>query len=322
MKKLKKISAILVSVVMAAMMMTACGDSDSSSKSDKSSKKDTSSVAATDSDGDEDSKTEDSKDESKEEESTPDESKEPAPDESEDESKGGDVNTDEMGPLTAAFIQKMAGKKFTAEVETQIAGLNMGSGFTIKCNGDDSYVTASVSGMNIEVYTVGGKTVTVIPSLNAYMEGAMEGMNMSVGELNVPSGFSYKGSSEEEGKTVESYEDSNGYTYKYFFGSDGNPTKIAATSGGSESVVNFKSISFDAPAIELPDTSGMTVYDPSAAASSPTEAIKSALSMLGVTEEALKKAGYTYEQLAELDQDQLMEVISQISNIDLSQLGL
>ena len=304
---MKKFCALLAAVVMTAMVLTSCGDSDSSSKKDSSKADDKAPVTTL---ADDESEPE----ETKPEEKDPEES---VADSSEDESEPDEDSEPEgegtFGPLTQAFADKIKAGKYAMKMKMDASAFLGATGMIdteFKYNNGDSYVHTTLMGMETEIYTVAGTSITVLTASNTYQEGS--NVNVSFADnLTRPDGATYVGSSEEDGLTVEKYTIAGGGEGKFCFDSDGNIKKIV-TSGSDfgDMTVEIDSISFDDVTIELPDLSKMTKYDPTN--TDPTEAIKMTLSVLGITEDMVTKAGYTYDQLAGMG-DEMLEVVKKIA---------
>ena len=312
---MKKFCALLISVIMAAAVMTSCGDADSSSKKDSSkAAADTTVTTAAPDEENKETETE------KAEESKPEETKateDVAPEESkpEEESSAPDENKGKVGPLAKAYSDKIANGVFSVKMKVT-SSLTGSVDAELKANKGDTYTHANIGGLETEIYKVGGKTVTVFPGLNAYKEGdAGEELNVSVYQLDEAAVF--VGSGEEDGLKYESYKlDETGtsdFDTKYYFDADGNVKKIVTDTGiAGEITVEFDEISFDNVEIKLPDTSGMLSYEE--LAQDPAVALKATLQMFGITEDMVKKSGYTYEQLLKVDEGNLMSVIKKIAD--------
>lgn len=340
---MKKISALILSLIMCASVLTACGEDDSSTGSSSKADK-TDSTAA---------------DESKEDAEGGDDEGAKGGDETEDgdDSEGGsaestadDGNGSEggeggesagFGPLAKAYSDKIASGVF--DIEATITNSFTGEmPFTMAVNGSDFHVIMSVFGMNMNIYSVGGETYTVIPATEMYIKGeAVDLSEMNLDAYALDDNYSYIETVEEDGFVIEKYsvksdisfsgedgvevstdEEASTGTADYYFDADGNLKKVISSSELSGDVtVEFTKLEFDNVTIELPDMEGWTeIADESDLG--PVDEVKMRLGMMGITKQMVEDAGYTYEQLAELDDDALEEAIGKIAEDNGISLGL
>jgi len=332
---MKKSIAMIAAIVMVGSVMSACGKSEDNN-SDAGAATTTVAAAEESKAEEEESKTEESKAEetTKAAEDAPaEESKADAKDEKADESKSEDDKdakedkkdddkkdkkavSGEIGELTKAYNEKMEKNVFSMDVNVSMPMLGQDTEMKYSRNGDDLNMTANLLGMNMDIYKVGDKAVILLPDLEAYMEATpddLESYNMDTYVLK--DGAVFDGTEEKDGLTVENYtldEEGSEYKYAYYYDDKGDLKKVIVNSDWTgEVTAEFSNLSFDAVEIKLPDTSKLEKYDQDNP--SPEMGMKLMCSMFGITPEMVEKSGYTYEKLAELDEDKQMEAISKIA---------
>lgn len=304
---MKKISAVIMALIMTCAAFTACGDNDSDSKKD-SDKKSSSSAAAAD-DKDSDSKADDSK--------------------------------VEEGGLAKAYSEKLKGGEFVFDM-TLSTDMTGEMPCKISSKGKNYHVTMTAMGVNMDIYTVDGKTYTLMPDAKLYQvaEGEdMEDVGVDVDEFILSDDYKYVETKEEDGMTVEVFtapamdievesgvelevgddDDSANNTVSYYFDADQNLKKIVTESSISgNSTVTVNSLAYECEDIVLPDLTGWTESKEGEELDEETQ-MKLSLSMLGVTEDMVTDAGYTYAQLAEMEDEELMSALEKMG-VDLGEL--
>lgn len=314
---MKKISAIVLSLLMTCAVLASCGDNDSSSKKDSDSKKqDTSSAAAADS-KDEESKADSSAAESK-----------------------ADV---QYGSLAKAYTDKLNAGEFKIDM-TLSSDLTGEMPCVITSKGGNYFIKMTAMGLKAEVYIVDGKGYTIMPDADVYqvMDDVDLG-DLGVNTFGLNDSYQYVETKEEDGLTLEVYkavftddydlssenaDDStdsskNEYTVEttvtYYFDSNGDLKKIVSNDDFSgETTATVNSAEWTAEDITLPDLSGLTEMTDDSELSDEAS-MKIMLSMFGVTEDMLKEAGYTYDDLLALEDDELMGVLADLG-VDLSSI--
>ena len=329
---MKRICALIVSVIMAAAALTACGSGDSSSKAeDISSASSAESTVESTAESTAESKTEESKpeesktDESKAEESKAEESKaeESTPDESKAEAPKGDRSG--WGPLAKEYTEKLEGGVYTLDM-TAKSDLTGEVPMLLEVNGKNAHMKTAPAGMEIEVYIVDGKTYSMMPSMNAYTvteNASLEKQNINTYALADTAQMTASG--EEDGMQTETYSipvSSSGNTtisldstVKYYFDADGNLKKIVTSAAIlGDTTVEVNNVTFGDVNITLPDLSGMTKLEQGSTTEvDPKAAITMTMALLGITEDMVKEAGYTVEQLAAMDSEEMAAILADIA---------
>lgn len=301
---MKKISAILLSLIMTCAVFTACGDSDSSSEKNESEKS-----VVSDSADDSENKNTDSEDTSSEKEG--DSSKD---DESKPEASAGE------GELAKAYTDKLNDEfKIDMTVSSDLTG-ELPCEFASKDG--NFYVKTSMMGINTEVYVVDSKAYMLLTDMKAYqIQEDVDLEEMGVNAFALDDSSKYVETKEEDGMTVEVYtveQDSVEATVSYYFDEAQNIKKIVSESDLANSTSVFNSIEYECDDIVLPDLTDWTEMKDGEELD-PELQMKLSLSMFGVTEEMVAEAGYTYAQLAEMDDAQLEEALKKMG-VDLSGL--
>ena len=339
--KMKRTFALIASVVMAAAAMTACGSSDSSSKASA----DVSAASTAESTAE--SKAEESKaEESKAEESKAEESKAEAPaeesktDEPAEESKADepaesepDADTGDKtgwGPLAKAYTEKLKGGVFSIDMVMKSSLTKSEVPAIFEVNGKDIHLKMTAMGMDIESYVIDGKTYSIMPSMNTYTvtEGTSADVS-SISTYGLTDNAVLTDSGEKDGMQFETYKASVTKSadadeaaaaeldteMTYYFDADGVIKKITASApaiGDTELI--FNAFSFDNVSIELPDLSGMTKLDNDAETEAdPKSIVKMTMSILGITEDMLTADGYTVDQLAGMESEEMAKVLAEIA---------
>lgn len=328
----KKLIAMLAAVMIAATMVS-CGGDDSSSKKDNSKASD-SQAAEGSSDNSDTSASEggndDSKsDESKTEDSKPDESK---PDESKsDDSKAqnnypADYKAD-IGELTKNFSEDLQNKAY--EMDFKIIAKSATASGSMATDTKNIKVKAYISGLNIDAYVIGGKVYMLVPDAKAYMvyEDGYDLNKVGVNDYSLDKRAVYFGTEEKDGMICEKYgvpaSKSAGADFEfnaerdstntYCFDKDTKkPLKLLISSpitGDAE--IQFTKMEFNTPEIKMPDITGWTELKQGEQLDSVTQ-LRLTMSTLGITEDMLKKSGYTFDQIAAMSTKESTEALAKV----------
>ena len=214
----------------------------------------------------------------------------------------------------------------------------------ITSKGGNYYIEMTAMGLKAEVYIIDGKGYTIMPDADVYqvMDDVDLG-DLGVNTFGLNDSYQYVETKEEDGLTLEVYkavftddydlgsenaDDStdsskNEYTVEttvtYYFDSNGDLKKIVSNDDFSgETTATINSAEWTAEDITLPDLSGLTEMTDDSELSDEAS-MKIMLSMFGVTEDMLKEAGYTYDDLLALEDDELMGVLADLG-VDLSSI--
>ncbi len=328
---MKKITAIIAALMMSCAMFVSCGDKDSDSTDTKESKAESSQAAS--SDGDSSAAADD--DGSDDADSTADDTDSAEASEADDSPEP----SGEAGELVKAYSEKASAYTFVIEgtINTDLTG-EMPFSLTAK---DGNYcVKASTMGITAESYFVDGKAYVVLPDMMAY--SIEDGLSLDDQDVNIyiaDDNYSFVETKTDGDYTVEVYTAKNAdielgegveledpsvaqSTVSYYFDGDGNLAKVVEDSGIiGEITTEFTKIDFEnVPDVTLPDLTGYTEMTDDTELDEETQ-MKMALNMLGITEEQLTEAGYTYAQLAEMSDEELQKVFEDLG-VDLSDMGL
>ncbi|MBR6874469.1 MAG: hypothetical protein IKN17_13270 [Ruminococcus sp.] len=335
---MKKICALILSVIISAAAFVGCGDADSSSTAE--SKADTVSSQAAGADSSADSAAESAAESTAE--STADSG--PADVQSEtdsdtDESKAPVEVLEGWGDLAKAYTEKLRGGSYAIDM-TITSELSGEMPVVLRTSGGNSYIKMTTSGVEIEAYIIDGKAYSLIPSMNAYsVTENGEGIMNSVSTYGLSDNALYTGSEEKDGYTVENYiipvfitgdvsasvdpDNSLNTKVSYYFQGEELKKIVADSPLMGETTLTMNSLSFDVDPVELPDISGMTKIDQDTV-KDPASSVKMTMALLGITEDMVTKSGYTIDQLAALDADKLAETLVRVAKdngIDLSDYG-
>lgn len=246
---------------------------------------------------------------------------------SEDESTRKEIETN--GDYAKAYTEKIAGGVYSIDAVINMPMFGE-TPMTVKVNGNDLYANITTLGVNVEVYQVDGKTYNMMPQVQSYMITESKTLQeLGVSTYELPAEAKFLGSYEENGLIVEKFElptvtasedisldvsiDGGSYEAEYYFDNSGNLKQIKTEVPLlGETVFEVKNISFDDVTIELPDLTDWTEMKEGEQLDK-AATIKMGLSIYGVTEEMLTEAGYTYEQLAEMEEDEVTEIITKIA---------
>ena len=246
---------------------------------------------------------------------------------SEDESTRKEIETN--GDYAKAYTEKIAGGVYSIDAVINMPMFGE-TPMTVKVNGNDLYANITTLGVNVEVYQVDGKTYNMMPQVQSYMITESKTLQeLGVSTYELPAEAKFLGSYEENGLIVEKFElptvtvsedisldasvDGGSYEAEYYFDNSGNLKQIKTEVPLlGETVFEVKNISFDDVTIELPDLTDWTEMKEGEQLDK-AATIKMGLSIYGVTEEMLTEAGYTYEQLADMEEDEVTEIITKIA---------
>ncbi|WP_124098274.1 hypothetical protein [Ruminococcus sp. Marseille-P6503] len=306
---MKKISAIVISLIMTCAVFASCENDDSSSEKTSDSKTEVTSSSAA-------------------EESA-----------AESEAESG---TDGDTRLAEAYTAKLDSGEYIMDV-TITSDLTGEMPCVISAKNGNYYVKTTVMGVEAEVYVIDGTGYMIMPDLEAYQNIELD--DLGVDTFALDDSYEYVETKEEDGLTVEVYkaEYSDDYdleidssedgddvseaeddyalvsTVTYYFDESGELKKVVTSdelSGETTAVIN--SLEWTADDIAQPDLSGLTELTEDAELSEEAQ-LKLTLSMFGVTEKMLTEAGYTYADLLALDEEELMAVLAELG-IDMSSL--
>ncbi|MBR4555821.1 MAG: hypothetical protein IKO27_09555, partial [Ruminococcus sp.] len=122
-----------------------------------------------------------------------------------------------------------------------------------------------------------------------------------------------------DGLTVETYDVEMGSALggntqmKYYFDSDGTLKKIIVDAPLiGKTAIEFKSIKFEEVDVSLPDLSGMTEIKQGETLDNKSK-ITMTMSLLGITEDMLKKAGSSSEELAKLSDEEIVSFLTKVA---------
>ena len=326
----KKLIAMIAAVVMAAAMVS-CGGDDSSSKKDNSKASDSQaaegssdSSEAADSAAGESKAEGDKSDESKTDDSKSDESKS-------DDSKAqnnypADYKAD-IGELTKNFSEDLQNKAY--EMDFKIIAKNATASGSMATDTKNIKVKAYISGLNIDAYVIGGKVYMLVPDAKAYMvyEDGYDLNKVGVNDYSLDKRAVYFGTEEKDGMICEKYgvpaSKSAGADFEfnaerdttntYCFDKDTKkPLKLLTSSpitGDAE--IQFTKLEFNTPEIKMPDITGWTELKQGEQLDSATQ-LRLTMSTLGITEDMLKKSGYTFDQIAAMSTKESTEALAKV----------
>ena len=236
---------------------------------------------------------------------------------------------DTKGEYTKAYTEKL--KKGVYAMDATVTTSMFGeTPLSFKVNGEDLYVKMSTMGIDVEVYQKEGKSYNLMPQMKTYVVSKATTLEQQgVNNYALNDGAEYLGNESEEGLIVEKYKlpiltvssdisldisiDAGSYECKYYYTKSGDLKKIFVNSPSTgETTVEINSLSFEDVTIELPDLTDWTEMTQGEKLDK-VATIKMGLAVYGVTDEMVEKAGYTYEQLAEMDEQEVTEVLTKIA---------
>ena len=233
------------------------------------------------------------------------------------------------GEYTKEYSEKIAQKAYSLDALTSSAHLPE-KPMIVKVNGDDLYVKMSMGIVEVEVCQKDGKAYNLLPNLKSYsVSEATTLEKQGVTMYALPENARYVGNEMKDGLIVEVYEfpgvavknetdveidlPISYYQVRYYYSADKQLKKISLNDPvKGETTVTVNSLTFEDVSIELPDLTGWTEMNDSQQLDK-VSSIKLALAIYGVTEEMVTKAGYTYEQIAEMDEEQATDVLVKIA---------
>ncbi len=302
---MKKISAMIIALMMTCMAFTSCGGSEeSSSKADESTASDTTASASGEQEAD-----------------------------GEEQESDGAVVEGATGDLAKNYTEKINSGEYTADLT--ITSDYLGEiPYVITVKDGNFYVKMSAMGVNVEYYSVDGTVYMLMPDAQMYsIEEDVSLEDMGIDTFGIDDSYTYVETKEDGDYTVEVYsavsmetedeeadDESLSDTVSYYFDSEGELKKITSSSDYmGNTTVEINSIAYEvADDIVLPDlTDWVEMSDDTEL--DDASAMKLSLSMFGITEEDVTSAGYTYEQLAEMEDEELMTVLEELG-VDLSEI--
>ena len=246
---MKKIAAIMVSLIMTCAIATGCGSTDDSSSA--SSKADSSASTSAE-----------------------------ANDSTADNSAADSENKSDK-TLAEQFVETLSSDNYALTLS--MSDESMGDVvMAFAYAGEDSYLKYEMMGYTMEIYSVDGYTYTLDSSTNSYYKTENEGDSLETSGMEnvLPEGYKFVSSEEtEDGLTcetytipVESYDDlttestedsvvTNEATIKFYFNSDGVIVKIVSDESGEEYTMDVTEFKSGDVTIELPDLSEWTEMD-------------------------------------------------------------
>lgn len=181
---------------------------------------------------------------------------------------------------------------------------------------DGNTLTAmTYGGVYTEFYTIGNESYMLMPDICFY-QATDEKSGLLDGLFVIGEGDTISGVETADGVTTEIYTstDDSGVkdTYTYLFDEETGELMSLEAVNGEESVsVTVNSINFSGADIKLPDLTGwqdMADVEKLDA----KEQMKLTLYYMGVTEEQLEESGYTYDDLAEMSDEELNEAFAKL----------
>ncbi|MBR6044912.1 MAG: hypothetical protein IKP47_04675 [Ruminococcus sp.] len=236
---------------------------------------------------------------------------------------------DTKGELAKAYTEKIKGGVFAYEADINVSNFGE-TPLSVKVNGDDIYVKKTTVSIDVEVYQTGGKAYNLMPAMKTYVVSDATTLDQQgVSDYALSSNATFVKSYKQDGFTVEEFEvpvlsvdpdvslaislDAGSNTVKYCFDDSGELKKIITDAGGlGDTVIVFKSLTFENVSIEMPDLTDWTEMK-SGEQLDKVSTIKMGLARYGVTEEMVTAAGYTYEQLAEMEEQEVTDILVKIA---------
>ena len=328
--KMKRMTALLAALIITCTAFAACGGDDSSSKGDSS--KPSASQAADESSL-EDAPSDESNSEASENNSDPSSTDPSSADESktEDSSKADESSTaeykNEIGELTKAFSENLRTKPYTMEFEisantTTVSGKMSRDGNKVK-------MKANLGGLDVDAYVIDGKVYMLLPSVKAYTvsDNGNDLKNIGVNDYSLDTRAEYRSTEEKDGYICETYAvpaaKNTPADYKFdekidkivtycYDKSTKKPVKMIGKSPiTGETTIKFTKVEFDIPEIVMPDITGWTEIKEGEKLD-PSTQMKLTITSLGITDEMIKKSGYTFDQLVKMTTRESSEALLKI----------
>jgi hypothetical protein len=176
-------------------------------------------------------------------------------------------------------------------------------------------VTMTYGGVYTEFYTIDDQTYMLMPDISFY-QTTDETSGLLDSLFLIDSGYTVSSTETADGVTTEVYSstDSSGgkgtYTFK-FDEETGDILSLDAESDSDTISVTVNSIDYEGEDIAMPDITGWQDMTDTSSLDDAAQ-IKLALYYMGIDEEQVEEAGYTYEELAEMSSDELSEAFTKL----------
>ncbi|MBR6102078.1 MAG: hypothetical protein IKP95_06610 [Ruminococcus sp.] len=252
---------------------------------------------------------------------------ETAPESSEEDSSEEIIETN--GEYAKEFTRKIESGVYALEGTVQTAMFGE-SPMSVKVSGEDLYVKMTTMGIDVEVCQIDGVAYNLMPQMKTYtVSKATTVEQQGVNTYALSESAKFIGNEMEDGLIVEKYEipiivnktdvsidlgiDGGSYECRYYFDTNKELKKVSGNLPATgETVFTVTGLSFEDIKIELPDLTDWTELKQGEKLDK-VATIKMGLAAYGVTEEMVTAAGYTYEQLAEMDEAEVTEILTKIA---------
>lgn len=203
-------------------------------------------------------------------------------------------------------------------IDMVISGDGYDSAMPCKMTAKDGsgFVSMTVSGVYTEFYTVDGVTYMLMPDIACYEITGDEGSFSGNAFVKVSDDDVLTDTYTEDGRITEVFSslDSDGSTETYTFVFDEEELtliSLTAETADGTTLTEINSISLSGVDIELPDLSGWQNVSDTDSVDDVTY-MKLTLYYMGITEEMVEEAGYTFDEIAAMDESELNDLLSEM----------
>lgn len=239
--------------------------------------------------------------------------------EAESSAAGSQASSEENKTLTEKMMENMKAGEYSIDIT--VSGLESSGDTDCKITAHDgkTFTSLNYGGIYTEFYSIDDKTYLLMPDVNFY-QISDESKPFADGLFSIGEGDSLSSAKTENGETTEIYTsvdstaESGSTDEKFTFVYDeetGELKSITSETSSGTTEVTVNSINWSGADINLPDLTGWEDMSDSENLDHKSQ-LKLSLYYMGITEEDLDKAGYTYDDLADMDDDKLAEALSDL----------
>lgn len=229
-----------------------------------------------------------------------------------DSSSGDGGSKTQADTLAQRFSDKLDAGEY--DIEMRVSGNLYES--EMKCHmwgrDGDGCVAMDDGGVHTEFLTVDNETYMLVPDVQCYelfdSSGGFGNTFVKIGK-----GDELQSSDTKDGKVTEVYTGDGGEVFTFVFDEESGSLKtFTAERESGTTRTEIDSISWECSGVDMPDLSEWADVGESAMVSDVTQLKFSLYIAGGVTEEDVLAAGYTYEQICQMDLDERNKVTDEL----------
>ncbi len=209
--------------------------------------------------------------------------------------------SDKLDQGTYDITTHVSGDKYTAEMKCHMWGRD-----------GDGGVSMDDNGVYTEFITIDGGTYMLVPAVECYelmdQSGGFGNAFIKIGDDD-----KLESSDVKDGEVTEVYSNEEGEKFTFVFDEKNGELKtFTAERESGKTITEIDSLSWECKGVELPDLSTWSDVGENAMISDVTQLKFSLYVAGGITEDDVKAAGYTYEQICQMDLEERNKITDEL----------